>query len=94
MASPPARADRGKPPVRSSRRFFLAAMMAKASSSASGAMITSVKISTILAAALRVERTVHGDDAAEGRNGVAGQRLLIGRAQALALRHAARIGVL
>jgi len=41
----------GRPPVSSRRKFFLAAMSAIASSSASGAMITSVKISTILRAA-------------------------------------------
>ena len=41
-----------------------------------------------------VEATVHRDDAAEGRDGIAGQRSFIGLQQARARSDAARIGVL
>ncbi len=47
---PPARGS-GRPPATSKRRFFLAPTMAIASSLASGAMMTSVKISVIASAA-------------------------------------------
>jgi hypothetical protein len=43
---------------------------------------------------LGVERAVAGDDTAEGRHRVAGERRLIGLEQRLAARHAAGVGVL
>ena len=57
-----------------------------ASSSASGAMMTSVKILTISLAASRVEPAVQRDDAAEGRDRIAAQRLRIGLGQRRRLR--------
>jgi cytidylate kinase len=51
----------------------LRAKIARASSSASGAMTTSVKIWVIASAAARIERAVDRDDAAEGRDAVAGE---------------------
>ena len=47
-----------------------------------------------LGGGLLVERAVGGDDAAEGRDGIAGERAEIGYLQRLALRHAAGVGVL
>ena len=46
------------------------------------------------ARSIGIERPVHRHDTAEGRHGVAGQRLAIGFEQACALGDAARIGVL
>ena len=43
---------------------------------------------------LRIERPVERDDAAEGGNRIAGQRLAVGIDQTVAFRHAAGIGVL
>ena len=51
--SPAARGS-GRPSVSSRRRFFLAAKMARASSSAPGAMTTSVKMSVISVASAPV----------------------------------------
>ena len=94
LTSMPCARGSGRPPVSSRRRFFLAPTMAIASSSASGAMMTSVKISVIGARGFGVELAVQRHDAAEGRDRVAGQRLAIGVEQRDALRHAAGIGVL
>ena len=73
-----ARAGSGSSPVSSSRRFFFAAKTARAASSASGATTTSVKIAAIASAVGAVERPVDRDDAAEGRDGVAGEGRRIG----------------
>ena len=68
--------------------------MAIASSVASGAMITSVKISVIARAASASSVPVERDDAAEGGDRIAAQRLAVGVEQARAVGDAARIGVL
>ena len=68
--------------------------MAMASALASGAMMTSVKISVMARAASRVERAIERDDAAERRGLVAGEGLAIGVDQTFAFGDAARIGVL
>ena len=47
----PGRAGSGKAPVSSSRKFFLRAKIARAASSASGAITTSVNICVIASAA-------------------------------------------
>ena len=65
-----------------------------ASSSASGAMMTSVKISTIFRALAASSLPVQRDDAAEGRDRIAAQRLEIGLLQRRAFRDAAGVGVL
>ena len=84
----------GRAPARRSRRFFLAAMIAIASS-------RRVRRDDHLGenlddprGRLGVERAVEGDDAAEGRDRIAAQRPLVGVAQAVAFGDAARIGVL
>ena len=56
-------------------------------------MITSVKIFTISRAASRVELAIQRDDAAEGRDRIAAQRLAIGVLERRAFGDAARIGV-
>ena len=55
--------------------------MRVASALASGAMTTSVKILAMARAASRVERAVDRDDAAEGADRIAGERLAIGLGQ-------------
>ncbi len=90
----PARAGSGSSPVSSRRRFFFFAKIALAASSASGATTTSVKISADRLGSRRVERAIDGDDSAEGRNAVAGERLRPGVDERVAGRDAARIGVL
>ena len=65
-----------------------------ASSSASGAMMTSVKTSTIFRALAASSLPVQRDNAAKGRNRIAAQRLEIGLLQRGAFRDAAGVGVL
>ncbi len=55
-------------------RFFFAARMASASSLTEGAMMTSEKMLDDLRRRRCVERPVERDDAAEGRDGIAGER--------------------
>ena len=84
----------GRPPASSSRRFFFAATIAMASSVASGAMITSVKISVMAraASASSVRLTATMPPKADVR--IAGQRLAIGADEIGAFGDAAGIGVL
>ena len=84
----------GRPPASSSRKFFLAPTIAIASALASGAMITSVKISVMARGRLGVERPIERHDAAECGHRIAGERLAIGVDQACALGNPARIGML
>ena len=63
-------------------------------SSAPGAITTSVKIRAISLGGRLIERPVAGDDAAEGAQRIAGQRLAVGLAPGRADGHAARVGVL
>ena len=89
-----ARADRAAPPASSSRRFFFAPTMAIASSLGVGRDDDLGEDLGDRARGLGVERAVERDDAAEGRDRIAGERLAIGVEQVRALGHAARIGVL
>jgi hypothetical protein len=68
------------------RRFFFAAKIAFASSVASGAITTSVKISTIGFGGFGVENLVQRDDPPEGRGAVAVEGAGIGLGQGLAPR--------
>ena len=88
------RADRAARRRAAAAGSSCAATISIASSSASGAMMTSVKISTIFARRRRVELAVQRDDAAEGRDRIAGERLLVGLDQRRADRDAAGVGVL
>ena len=93
--SSPAARGSGRPPVEQQAQVLLRGDdRDRPPSSASGAMITSVKISTISSRGLGVERPVERDDAAEGRDRVAAQRLVVGLEQGRAFGDAAGIGVL
>ena len=94
LAVSPAARGSGRPPASSSRKFFLAPTMAMASAVASGAMMTSVKISVMARAAsassVRLSATMPPN--AEIRSQA--KRLAIGVDQTFAFGDAARIGVL
>ena len=59
-----------------------------------GAITTSVKMPVISRGRRRIDRAVERDDAAEGADGIAAQRLGVGLGQRRAERHAARVGML
>ena len=94
LAVRPAARGSGRPPASSRRRFFFAATIAIASSVASGAMITSVKISVmaraVSASSVRLSATMPPKAEVESQ----AQRLAIGVEQVGPFGDAAGIGVL
>ena len=82
------------PPVSSRRRFLRRATAALRRFVASGATMTSVRIAAIFSAAGRVQRAVHRDDAAEGRDRIAAQCQIPRLGQRGGAGDAAGIGVL